>query len=242
MANRKDTLAIIPARDEAAFIGDVVRRARKHVARVIVVDDGSTDATAVEAAAAGAQVILRERSAGKGDAIKAGLHEALTDLEWNHVLFLDGDGQHIPEEIPRLLDAASRTDAGLVIGDRMSAPAGMPWLRHTVNRFVSKQICGLCRNSIPDTQCGFRLFRRDLVPLLLCETSGFDYETEVLILTARAGSKIETVPVSCRYGAERSKINPLRDTVRYFLLMNRYRRSMRTEWETESPAAIGSES
>lgn len=243
MVRRESTIGIIPAKNEAAFIADVVRRTRRHVSRLIVVDDGSSDSTAVEAAAVGAEVIVREGTPGKGEAIKTGLRAVLPDLSWHHVLVLDGDGQHIPDEIPRLLTTAQTTGAGLVIGNRMSRPTGMPWLRRSVNRWVSREICQLCEQSIPDTQCGFRLFRRDLLPLLLCETTGFDYETEVILLIARAGVRIETVPVTCRYGAERSKINPIRDTIRYFSLMHRYRRSKRTEWgtEPEPPAQVGYE-
>ena len=225
MAFRHSTIAVIPARNEAPFIGEVVRVARSHVARVFVVDDGSEDSTSVEAAAAGAEVISRLDFPGKGAAIKTGIRHAMSDPSWNHLLCLDGDGQHFPSEIPRLLAKADESDAGMIIGNRMHNPKGMPWIRRAVNRFVSREICELCRQQLPDTQCGFRLFRRDLLPILLCDSSGFDYETEVLLLAARGGIKIATVPVTSRYGAERSKINPISDTIRYFALMHRYRRS-----------------
>jgi hypothetical protein len=91
------------------------------------------------------------------------------------------------------------------------------------NRFMSNVISGVCRQLIPDSQCGFRMIHRDVAPLLFCETNAFDYETEMLLIASKAGHKIAAVPVTTVYGDERSKIRPVRDTVRFFKLMARYR-------------------
>jgi len=219
--------AVIPARNEARFIGAVVHQTRQHVSHVLVVNDGSLDATAAQSTGAGAEVISHPTSFGKGESIKTGIRHALKDPAWTHLLLLDGDGQHDPQEIPQFLSAA-QAGALFVIGNRMHNPTGMPWLRRFVNRWVSWEICTLCEQPIPDTQCGYRLVHRSLVPKLLCESTGFDYETEVLILLAWAGITITSVPVSSRYGVEKSKINPIPDTLRYWALMHRYRRLTRS--------------
>ena len=102
--------ALIPAYREERFIGDVVRRARQHVSWVLVIDDGSDDATAQAAQAAGAEVIIHPHNAGKGVALQTGLRD-LVMRGYDYIMILDADGQHLPEEIPRFLDAAAERQA-----------------------------------------------------------------------------------------------------------------------------------
>jgi hypothetical protein len=87
---------------------------------------------------------------------------------------------------------------------------------------MSGRISRACGAHIPDTQCGFRLLRRDVIPSVLGESERFDFETEMLLLAARTGCKIVSVPVSTIYGEEQSKIHPVRDTIRFFKLMKKY--------------------
>jgi hypothetical protein len=100
----------------------------------------------------------------------------------------------------------------------------MPLVRRAVNRYMSRKISRACAQEIPDTQCGFRMVHREIIPDLLGGTERFDYETEMLILTSRAGFRIASVPISTVYSDEVSSIHPVRDTLRFFKLMRRYRK------------------
>ena len=221
--DRPSIAAVIPAYGEEKHIGDVVRRTRQQLDHVLVVDDGSNDQTAARAREAGAEVIVHPQNRGKGEAIKTGLRHWL-DRQFTYVVILDADGQHLPEEIDRFVNAASTLDAQLFIGTRMNDLSGMPPLRRIVNRYMSKRISRTCGQRIPDTQCGFRMLHRQLVPDVLGGANRFDYETEMLIFASRKGYRIESVPISTVYCDEVSSIHPIRDTIRFFKLMRRYRK------------------
>jgi len=222
--DRLTVAAVIPAYQEEKHIADVVKRTLKQLANVVVVDDGSSDATADEARKAGADVIVHEQNRGKGESIKSGFRYWL-EHGATFVIILDGDGQHLPEEIDGFLAAASSSGAKLLVGTRMNDVREMPLVRRTVNRYMSRKISRVCNQVIPDTQCGFRMVHRDIIPDLLGGTERFDYETEMLILASRAGCRIASVPISTVYSDEVSSIHPVRDTLRFFKLMRRYRRT-----------------
>jgi glycosyltransferase involved in cell wall biosynthesis len=231
---RSQTAAVIPAYQDEKHIGDIVRRTRERLDQVLVVDDGSSDRTAQRAREAGAEVIVHAQNRGKGEAIKTGLGHWLAaaspssgglDREVTWVSLLDSDGQHLPEEIDRFLSAAaSAPRPTFFIGNRMNDVARMPFIRRVVNRCMSSQISRLCGQRIPDTQCGFRMVHRQMVPELLGGGHRFDYETEVLIIASRKGYRIESVPITTVYSDEVSKIHPLRDALRFSKLMWRYRK------------------
>jgi glycosyltransferase involved in cell wall biosynthesis len=221
--DRSNVAALIPAYREEKHIAEVVRRTRLQLDHVVVVDDGSPDATAFQARDAGAEVVVHDVNRGKGAAIKTGLRE-LAGRGFAYILILDADGQHLPEEIPRFLEKAGITQSRFIVGSRMSDTRKMPLARKLTNRFMSWQISRLCGQPIPDTQCGFRMIHRDLVPDLLCESDAFEYETEMLFIAAKRGYRISSVPISTVYGDEKSKIRPLRDTIQFFRLLARYRR------------------
>ena len=221
--DRTTVAAIIPAYLEEKHIADVVRRTLRQLVNVVVVDDGSSDATADAARKAGADVIVHEQNRGKGESIKSGFRYWL-EHGATYVVILDGDGQHLPEEIERFLAAASSTGAELLIGTRMNDVREMPLVRRMVNRYMSGKISRLCGQEIPDTQCGFRMVHRDLIPDLLGGADRFDYETEMLIIASRKGCRIASVPISTVYSDEVSSIHPVRDTIRFFKLMRRYRK------------------
>lgn len=214
--------ALIPAYFEERHIGDVVARTRAQVGIVLVVDDGSQDATLARAHEAGAEVVRHSVNHGKGAAIKTGL-AGLLSSHATHFILLDGDGQHRPEEIPAFIAEAGRSDADLIIGSRMSDAAKMPIVRRLTNQFMSWAISRVCGQPIPDTQCGFRMVHRRIAPDLFCDTNSYDYETEMLFIASRAGHRIRSVPISTIYGDEVSKIRPARDTVRFLRLLARYR-------------------
>jgi glycosyltransferase involved in cell wall biosynthesis len=230
---RSQTAAVIPAFNDEKHIGDIVRRTRDRLEHVLVIDDGSSDQTAQRAREAGAEVIVHSENRGKGEAIKTGLGHWLAaaspsagglDRKVAWVILLDSDGQHLPEEIDRFLSAAgSATRPTFFIGNRMNNLVGMPFIRRVVNRYMSSRISRVCGQEIPDTQCGFRMLDRQMIPELLGGGHRFDYETEVLILASRKGYRVESVPITTVYSDQVSKIHPMRDAIRFFKLMWRYK-------------------
>jgi glycosyltransferase involved in cell wall biosynthesis len=223
--DRQSIAAVIPAYNEEKHIGDVVRRARQQLDRVLVVDDGSADKTADRAREGGAEVIIHEQNLGKGETIKTGLRHWL-ERDVDLVIILDADGQHPPEEIDRFVAAAqSAEQPKLILGSRMNDLSSMPRVRRFVNRWMSQRISAVCGQEIPDTQCGFRMLHRQLIPELLGGAARFDYETEMLIIASRKGFRIASVPISTVYSDEVSSIHPVRDTLRFFKLMRRYKKS-----------------
>jgi glycosyltransferase involved in cell wall biosynthesis len=222
--NKPKVAAVIPAYNEEEHISDVVRRTRQKLDDVLVVDDGSADKTADRARAAWAEVVVHEQNRGKGETIKTGLRHFL-DRQFDFVVILDADGQHPPEEIDRFITAAlSANEPKLILGTRMNDLSSMPLVRRMVNRWMSQSISALCGQEIPDTQCGFRMLHRQLIPELLGGAARFDYETEMLIIASRKGFKIASVPISTVYSDEVSSIHPVHDTIRFFKLMRRYSR------------------
>jgi glycosyltransferase involved in cell wall biosynthesis len=222
-ADRSTIAAVIPAYQEEKHIGDVVRRTLQQLNHVLVVDDGSGDKTSDVAREAGAEVIVHPKNRGKGESIKTGLrHWVERDMAW--VFVLDADGQHRPEEINVFMHAALSDGASLLLGNRMKDTKSMPLLRRVVNRYMSNRISRVCGQNIPDTQCGFRMLHRHLIPELLGGADRFDYETEMLFIASRKGFRIESVPISTVYSDEVSSIHPVRDTLRFFKLMRRYRK------------------
>jgi glycosyltransferase involved in cell wall biosynthesis len=218
-------IAVIPAYNEAARIGEVVAKTRVRVDEVAVIDDGSTDNTAAVAERAGAKVLQHEQNRGKGSAIATGLdYFGRSGAEF--AVFLDADGQHDSEEIPKFIEAARAMNADVVIGTRMMETRDMPLVRRLTNQFTSWVTSRLARATIPDSQCGFRLIRRSVLPHLSLSSGRFETETEMLIQAGRAGHGIVSVPVRTIYEVGRaSHIHPLRDTVRFFKLVWRLRRT-----------------
>lgn len=225
---RSQTAAVIPAYQDEKHIGDIVRRTRERLDHILVIDDGSSDQTAQRAREAGAEVLVHAQNRGKGEAIKTGLeHWSAREVIW--AILLDSDGQHLPEEIDRFIAAAaSATEPTFFVGNRMNDTARMPFVRRIVNRYMSSEISRVCGQIIPDTQCGFRMLHRQLIPEMLGGGHRFDYETEVLIIASRKGYRIESVPITTVYTDQVSKIHPVRDTIRFFKLMRRYRNTSRS--------------
>jgi glycosyltransferase involved in cell wall biosynthesis len=207
-------MAIVPALNEASTIAQVVTGLRTRVARVIVVDDGSSDATADSARAAGATVISHTERRGKGQAVRTALGYVLAQPHVDLVLILDGDMQHLPEEAGRLIDTARATGADLVVGQRQFDRNAIPATRFYANRYGSAALSSFTGVPLQDTQCGYRIFRADMLRRLRLRATGYDIETEMLVKVSRVGGRIVSVPVSAVYGAGRSKLRPVRDTTR----------------------------
>jgi glycosyltransferase involved in cell wall biosynthesis len=209
--------ALVPAFNESAHVAAVVEGARHHVDQVVVIDDGSTDGTREAAAAAGATCLRLPVQSGKAAALRAGLKFAEAG-SFTHVLTLDGDGQHHPEDIPALI-AVAKGGADLVIGTRSFDPAHMPRSRFFSNTVGSKVASALVGCEIRDSQCGFRLVRLEKLRGVRWRSRRYEFEMEVLIKVVRAGGRVAHAPVRTIYenGRARSKMKPVRDTVRICL-------------------------
>lgn len=209
---------VIPAFREGSEIARVVKEVKAFIPTVIVVDDCSPDDTSAQATAAGAIVIRHEINRGKGAAIKSGFRK-LAELGYTYGITIDGDGQHDPEQLTDFVQEIQKSHAALIIGNRFVDTKGMPFVRWLVNSTMSWLISKICRQAIPDTQCGYRAMAVINPAILKAQSDHYDYETEVLILTAREKGVITSVPVKTIYRGETSKIRPVRDTIRFFKLL-----------------------
>jgi glycosyltransferase involved in cell wall biosynthesis len=212
--DKSNARVLIPARNEAATIGHVVRGCCGAGFSVTVVDDASSDATALLAGQAGAEVLtLRGPHHGK----TAALHHALAgfpgaglpdSVDW--LFFLDGDGQHHPADLERFW--RMRLHADLVVGNRFPDAAHMPLLRRWTNRAMS----ALLRPSgILDSQCGFRLVRRAWLGSWLPAGHHFQFETEMALFAAARPTRVLNLSIPATYAREESKIVPWRDALNF---------------------------
>jgi glycosyltransferase involved in cell wall biosynthesis len=184
----------------------------------IVVDDGSTDETAKEAKANGANVIQHKRNMGKGASLRTGF-EYILNKGYDAVLIMDGDAQHSPNDIQKFIGLASKHQNTMIIGNRMGNTQNMPFTRKLTNIFMSFILSRICDQRIPDSQCGFRLINSDLLKNIKIESARFEVESEILIKASRIGAKILSVPIKTLYGKEASQINPFWDTFRFILFL-----------------------
>jgi glycosyltransferase involved in cell wall biosynthesis len=212
------TCALIPAFNEATYIADVVERTRQYVAEVVVIDDGSGDGTADIAQTAGATCLRLPKNCGKASALRTGIAFA-REHRFSHVITIDGDGQHLPEDIPLMLRVAEETGADLIIGARSFDRARMPRPRYFSNVIGSRLASALVGHEIRDSQSGFRLFRLDKLDGARLRSRCYELEMEILIKMARSGCTIAHAPIRTVYddGQARSKMKPVRDTVRVCL-------------------------
>jgi glycosyltransferase involved in cell wall biosynthesis len=206
-------VAVIAAFNEGPHIAEVVAGTRPHVASVVVVDDGSTDDTADAAERAGARVVRHDGNRGKGVAVRTGL-DAVRTADFTHVLLLDGDLQHRPDDVPQLVAAAAASGADVVVGARVFDREQMPASRYWSNVIGSWALGGLIGVPIRDTQSGFRLIRLAALAGIPLTSTGYEIETEMLIRLARRGARVVEVPVVLAYDGAPSKLRPVRDTTR----------------------------
>jgi glycosyltransferase involved in cell wall biosynthesis len=205
---------VIPAFDEEAAIGDVVTRLRQRHAwlEVLVVDDGSSDATAQRAAEAGARVIRHPYNKGNGAAVKTGIREARGAI----VLLLDADGQHDPDDVDAVIGPVGVHD--MVIGARASAD--QPPLRALGNAAFRALASWLTGRPIPDLTSGFRAASRArLLEILHLLPNGFSYPTTSCLAFLKAGHNVTFVPIRARRRVGTSKIKVLRDGVKFLLII-----------------------
>ena len=202
-------VALVPAYQAAATVGAVARGLAASVPRVVVVDDGSTDATAEEAERAGADVLRLPRNGGKGTALRAGLERVLAS-DATHVVFVDADGQHDPRDLPPMLEAA-RSGEDFVIGSRMADRDATPAYRYRTNEIGSRVLTRMTGHEVEDAQSGYRVVAADLLRRLKLGARGYIIETEILLKSARHVKGFRHVPVRAIYGGP-SHYRPFRDT------------------------------
>jgi len=208
------TCIIIPTYNESKAIFRLVTQVRNQGFDILVVDDGSVDDTSSLAREAGAVVLKSQVNQGKGASLIKGFNYALSH-GYEAVVTMDGDGQHLPEDIPYLIRLAEHSDSGLIIGNRMSRTKEMPRLRLATNMLMSWLISWASGQNIPDTQCGFRLIKQEVIKKLALGTTKYETESEVLIKASRLGFRIESVSIKTVYAGEKSQINPFVDTFRF---------------------------
>src|ERR1700722_9392665 len=187
------TCALIPAFNEAPLTPRVGEGARQHVAEVVGIDDGPSDGTADIARAAGATCLQSPGNCGKASALRAGIAFA-RDRNFNYVITLDGDGQHLAEDIPVMLRVAQETGADLVIGARCFDRSLMPRSRYFSNIVGSRLASALVGCKIRDSQSGFRLFRLDKLAGAKLRSRFYELEMEILIKMARWAAPLHMLP------------------------------------------------
>jgi glycosyltransferase involved in cell wall biosynthesis len=212
---------LIPALNCESTIAAVVAQARAVLEPVLVVDDGSTDSTARLAQEAGAHVLSHRKTCGKGAALLTGMRE-VARRGFGRALTMDGDGQHLADQIPVLLAASNRAPDSLVIGARIWEGVPTTAIRRFGNRFANRWVEIACGRAVADTQSGFRVYPVATTLALPMRAQRFAFETEVLIRATRAGIEIHTVPTRVYYpppDERMSHFHPFIDTVRIIFVV-----------------------
>jgi len=214
-----DTLrwcVLIPCLNEEKAIGRVVKSALRLGVPVIVIDDGSDDRTTGIVNTMPVTLLRHAQRQGKGEALRTGFREALR-RGFDAVVTMDGDGQHLAEDIPRLVDVGKRFPDHIVIGARLLQREQQPKSRRRANAFADWGISWACAQPVADTQSGQRWYPRSALDLVELNAENFVFEAAVLIAASREkGLGIVSVPIASRYeGSFRlSHFSPVRDVMR----------------------------
>ncbi|BCT92122.1 dolichyl-phosphate mannose synthase [Lysobacter helvus] len=233
------TCVVIPALNEQLRIREVVEGALAQCPNVIVIDDGSDDGTSDRIADLPIILLRHEERQGKGHSLREGFAEAMR-RGFDGVLTMDGDGQHLAEDLPRLLDAAVRFPGALVIGSRLRKRSQQPLYRRLANEFGDWGISIGCGYQISDTQSGQRYYPANVCALDDVPGEDFVFEAQILMSASRKlGTRVVSVPIESRYqspevGALRkSHFRPLRDLWRITSHVTRHILSygqLRADW------------
>ena len=207
---------LIPTYNNASTVCDVVRRSVAVWPDVMVVDDGSTDDTRERLSQLQQEVsfviVSYPDNRGKGGALKAGFKEAKAK-GYTHVLTLDADGQHFPEDAPVLIEAARKQPEALIVGSRSFGDKNMPGGNVFANKFSNFWFTVQTLQSIPDTQTGYRLYPLNGVGGLSVLTARYEAELELLVFSAWRGTPLVPVPVRVYYPAPEERVTHFRPTM-----------------------------
>jgi len=204
------SVACIPAFNVANQISDVIKKSQKFVDKVIVCDDGSSDATFVNAELSGALVIKHEKNRGKGAALKT-LFQKAKELEADIIITIDGDGQFLPEEISKLSEPIKTNQYDVVIGNRFLDKHEMPAYRKVGNKMLDKFTKLAVNLPFEDTQSGFRAYSKNAIEKIFFSTNGFGVDSEILVDAVNKDLKVTEQYVTVIYdtGEKTSTKNPI---------------------------------
>jgi len=209
--NKPFVVACIPAKDEEKTISRVIVRTMEYVDKVLVCDDGSSDMTAAIAEKLGVEIIRHAKNVGYGGALGSlfrGLHGINPDI----IVTLDADGQHNPDDIPKIVEPILKGEADMSIGSRFQGEGGadIPWYRKIGIRALTRLANAVSYERLTDAQSGFRAYSREAVRLLVPSEQGMGASTEILLKAKDAGLRVKEVPIKVNYNVDSpSSQNPL---------------------------------
>jgi glycosyltransferase involved in cell wall biosynthesis len=211
-------VVVIAAYNEAGTIRDIAERTLRQSPWLIVVDDGSADGTHEAIAGLPLTLLRNAANSGKAASLWRGIQQAIGQGA-EAVVTLDGDGQHAPEDIPRLLAALERHRNAIVIGSRLHDKRNIPLDRYLANRVANFWIGWAAGQAIEDSQSGFRVYPAALfraIKVRCDRPASFVFESEILIESARSGTELIGVPVAAIYEprGRRSHFRPILDIAR----------------------------
>jgi len=212
--------AVIPAFNNETTISKVVEKTRREIDHVVVVDDGSTDETARFAEDAGAHVIRVSKNRGKGNALRISFRYALAN-NFDAIITLDSDLQHDPSEIPKFIRHHAINRSKIVIGARLHGRGKMPRIRYANNIIGTYTFSWLIGQPVEDSQCGFRLYDREVMENIHVLNDGFEAEADILLRAGKRGYRIGFVPIKTIYFSNhehRSYYRPIKDTFRISII------------------------
>jgi glycosyltransferase involved in cell wall biosynthesis len=186
---------------------------------IVVVDDGSSDATSDMAKTKGVVCLRHPENRGKGAALMTGFSQA-RQLGWEWAITLDADGQHPSEDLGHFLNASPGSRVGILVGRRARKGTNMPWHRRFSNAVTTWIISRMAGKPVFDAQCGFRAYRISLMDAYARE-GRFEWEAQALVLCCRKGFEVEAVPVSTVYAHHGSHMRLGRDTWRFLRMIRR---------------------
>ncbi|MHB1049952.1 MAG: glycosyltransferase family 2 protein [Bacteroidota bacterium] len=214
---------LIPAYNASLTLGELLSRTAPVIAseNIIVVDDGSTDATAQIAERYHVQLLRHSANRGKGAALQTGFDRCI-DGTYDAVITMDADLQHRPEDIPRFIERHRLLHRDIIIGSRLHKLKGMPFhriLSNTITTFLVRTRTGM---NVADSQSGFRFISMDVIKSVRLDSAGYEAETEFLIKAALKGFTVDSIPIDTIYAGEKSHMKHIETTVQFIRTLFRH--------------------
>ncbi len=238
---RPSYAVLITCYNEKDRIGQVIQDVRSHTEHLLVIDDGSRDGSRAAILATGAPALFHASNQGKGVAIQTGLR-ALLSMDYDYVVFMDGDGQHDPNDLSTFLAEADK-GTEFICGNRMAEVAAMPYKRFFTNRMGSWALSYIVGVRIPDTMVGYRMIATSLLRRFPLISKGFTIETEILMRCFKHQISFANVPVKTIYHqTDDNKYRGFVDSWRIFFFCGGMEAMQHRILKTQQPAALRAES